>query len=330
MSAARVVSRRAAKVSAMRWRRIGRCELGHVVERGRQPPIDQRPRARGEHQRLRGARSRPPGDQRRDLGIALARPGGAHEIENGVDDLLADRQAAHEPLRRHQLLGGERRLDLRDALAGGFQQDAPLAGAIGIIHVDLHQKAVELRLGQRIGAFLLQRILRRQHMERTRQVVAMAGDADMIFLHRLQQRRLRARRGAVDFVGHQQLGEHRPLDEAEGARLVLRLLQHFRAENIGRQQVGRELHAAGLQPEHAAERLDELGLGETRHADEQAVAAGEQRDERLFDHLVLAEDHAADGLAGAADFVERPLGGLDDGGLQRDGRRIVFGHANSG
>ena len=35
-----------------------------------------------------------------------------------------------------------------------------------------------------------------------------------------------------------------------------------------------------VEAEHGAERLDELGLGEAGHADEQAVAAGEEGDER--------------------------------------------------
>ena len=38
---------------------------------------------------------------------------------------------------------------------------------------------------------------------------------------------------------------------------------------------GRELDAPGVEAEHGAERLDELRLGEAGHADEKAVAAGE-------------------------------------------------------
>ena len=40
------------------------------------------------------------------------------------------------------------------------------ASMVRIVDVDLHQEAVELRFGQRIGAFLLDRVLRREHMER--------------------------------------------------------------------------------------------------------------------------------------------------------------------
>ena len=132
--------------------------------------------------------------------------------------------------------------------------------------------------------------------------MAGAGDRDVIFLHRLQQRRLRARAGAVDLVGHQQLREDRAGDEAEGALAEFVLLHHLGAENVGRHQVGRELDAAGIEAEHDAERLDQLGLGKARHADQQRMAAGEQRHQRALDHAFLAEDDAADALRGSCEM----------------------------
>ena len=42
------------------------------------------------------------------------------------------------------------------------------------LHQQLEEEAVELRLGQRIGAFHLQRVLRRQHEERLGQLVRRA------------------------------------------------------------------------------------------------------------------------------------------------------------
>ena len=198
-------------------------------------------------------------------------------MQDRLDDGLADRQTAHQPLRRQQSSAVIAALALRLFGAGGVEQDFPLGVEIGIIDVDLHQEAVELRFGQGIGAFLLERVLRRQHMERLGQIVARAGDRDVLFLHRLQQRRLRARRGAVDFVGHQKLREHRPGDEAETALAAGAFLQHLGAENVGRHQVGRELDAPRVEPERDAHGLDQLGLGEAGHADQQPVAAGQDR-----------------------------------------------------
>src|ERR1041384_2475347 len=41
----------------------------------------------------------------------------------------------------------------------GGEQHAPLRRLVGIIDVDLQEETVKLRLGERVGAFLLQRIL---------------------------------------------------------------------------------------------------------------------------------------------------------------------------
>ena len=133
-----------------------------------------------------------------------------------------------------------------------------------------------------------------------------------MLLHRLQQRRLRARAGAVDLVGHQQLGEDRAGDEAEAALAALALFQHLGAEDVGRHQVGRELDAPRVEPEHDAQRLDQLGLGETGHADEQRMAARQDRHQRLLDHLVLAEDDRADRRLGRAHMRGRRFGRAHD------------------
>ena len=89
-------------------------------------------------------------------------------------------------------------------------------------------------------------------------------------------------------------------------------LQHFAAEDVGGHQVGRELDAPGVEAEHGAERLDQLGLGEAGHADQHAVAAGQDGDQRVLDHLLLAEDHRADAVLGRGDVRGRGLGGADD------------------
>ena len=213
---------------------------------------------------------------------------------------LADRQPAHQPLRGDQIVGGHRRLGAGLIRAGGVEQNFALGLQVRIIDVDFHQEAVELGFGQRIGAFLLERVLRRQHVEGLGQIVARAGDRHMLFLHGLQQRRLGARRGAVDLVGHQQLREHRSGDEAEAALAAGDFLQHLGAENVGRHQVGRELHALGIETERDAHGLDQLGLGQAGHADQQRMAAGQHGDQCAFDDDVLAEDHRADGGFGGA------------------------------
>ncbi|MGY4368326.1 hypothetical protein ACVW1A_004391 [Bradyrhizobium sp. LB1.3] len=194
---------------------------------------------------------------------------------------------------------------------GGLEQDTALGVAIGIVDVDLHQETVELRFRQRIGSFLLQRVLRGEYMERLRQIVARAGHGDVLLLHRLEQRRLRARAGAVDLVGHQQLREHRAGDEAEGTLAAGALVEHFGAENVRWHQIGRELDALGIEAERDAERLDQLGLGETGDADQQRMAAGEDGDQRVLDHAVLAEDDGRDRILCRANLARHLLGRTD-------------------
>ena len=280
----------------------------HVVDRGREPAVDEGARARHQHQRLAGARARSPGDQLADLAGLGAGTGRAHQREDRLHHRFADRQPAHQALRRQQLIGGHGQFRLVLFRAGRVEHDFALGVVVGIVDVDLHQEAVELRFGQRIGALLLDRVLGREHVERARNVVAIAGDRHVVLLHGLQQRRLGARAGAVDLVRHQELTEDRTGDEAEAALAAGAFLEHLAAQDVGRHQVGRELDAARVEPEHDAHGLDQLGLGEAGQADQQRVSAAEHGDQRLLDHPFLPEDHVADRGLGGGDLRARRLG----------------------
>ena len=130
-------------------------------------------------------------------------PARADQGQDGIDHALADRHAAQQVLGRQHLVGGHHFDRLFFVDTGGSDQHAALGRQIRVGDIDLHEEAVKLGLGQRIGALLLQRVLGRQHMERRRQRVALAGDGDFVLLHGLEQGRLGARAGPVDLVGHQ-------------------------------------------------------------------------------------------------------------------------------
>ena len=83
------------------------------------------------------------------------------------------------------------------------------SSSVGVVDQDIEHEAVELGLGQRIGPFLLDRVLGRQHEERVGQPVALAADGDLPLLHRLEQGRLGLGRRAVDLVGQDDVGEDR-------------------------------------------------------------------------------------------------------------------------
>ena len=75
------------------------------------------------------------------------------------------------------------------------------------------------------------------------------------------------------------------------------------AGDVGGHQVGRELDAIEVRAEHMGERADEQGLGDAGHAFDERVLAGEDGDERLIDHVLLADDDLADFRAGGGEQV---------------------------
>ncbi|MFO1216267.1 MAG: hypothetical protein U1E72_16935 [Burkholderiaceae bacterium] len=161
-------------------------------------------------------------------------------------------------------------------------------------HRQLEHEAVQLRLGQRVGAFQLDRVLRGQHAEGLGQRMGGAGVRHLPLLHGLQQRRLRARRGAVDLVHQHQLGEDRAGPELEARCTRGGAHVDLRTRHVGGQQVGRALHARPVQAQRGGERLGRVGLAQAGQAFDDDVAAGEDGGHQVGDELVLADDDAAE------------------------------------
>jgi hypothetical protein len=93
-------------------------------------------------------------------------------------------------------------------------------------------EAVELRLGQGIGALLLDRVLRREHEERSGSGGA-CRRRHLALDHRLEQRGLRLGRRAVDLVGEDRRWRTRPGREAERALVRRRVdLQELGAGDV--------------------------------------------------------------------------------------------------
>ena len=72
------------------------------------------------------------------------------------------------------------------------------------------------------------------------------------------------------------------------------LLDDVGAGDVGRHQIGRELDALEYQAEGLRHGADEQRLGGAGKAGDQAMAADEQGDHHLFQHLFLSDDHAPD------------------------------------
>ncbi len=115
-------------------------------------------------------------------------------------------------------------------------------------------------------ALLLDRVLRGEHKQRSRQRISHAADRHLILLHRFEQGRLRLGRGAVDLVGQDDVGEDGAGDEADFALAGGHVLfDDVGAENVGRHQVWRELDAAELEIHGLGQGLDQQSLGQSRH-----------------------------------------------------------------
>ena len=214
------------------------------------------------------------------------------------------RRGRPAPSARPRACGRRSSSDRHSRIAGGLAEAAPddrrLLADARVVDEDLHQEAVDLGLGQRVGALGLDRVLGRHHDERQRHLVRRSADRDLLLLHHLEQRRLHLGRGAVDLVGEQEVAEHRAELGVEGAGVGT---VDARPDEVRGHQVGRELDPAVGAAEHRRQRLDGQRLGQPGDALEQYMAAGEQADEQPLEHRVLPDDHALD-------LVQRLLQGV--------------------
>ena len=158
----------------------------------------------------------------------------------------------------------------------------------GIAQLQPQQEAVQLRLRQGEGAFQLDGVLGGQHHERPRQRHGIAVHGHLALLHGLQQGALGARRGPVDLVGQQDLGEDRAGTELEG---LLLLVEERDSGDVAGQQVGRELDAPEAAAQGPGQALGQGGLADARHVLQQNVTLAEQRHQRKLDDLALADDY---------------------------------------
>src|ERR1700693_2142385 len=90
---------------------------------------------------------------------------------------------------------------------------------LGIINADFQQKAVQLRLGQRIRSLKFNRVLRGEHGEEIGKWISLSIESYLSLFHRLQQRRLRPGWSAVNFIHKQQVAENRPAVKRKCPRL---------------------------------------------------------------------------------------------------------------
>jgi len=184
----------------------------------------------------------------------------------------------------------------------GLREHLALGFGVGIAETDAQQETVELRVGQGEGPGKVDRILGRDHQERLRQPMRASVDRDLAFGHRLQQRALRLRCGAIDFVGHHDLGEHRSRMERELCAVAL--VDRY-AEDVGWQQVAGELDALEGQAERAGEGMRQRRFAHPRQVLHQKVAVGHHAGEGEANAVGLAQQHAVDLRNRGSESIER-------------------------
>ena len=124
---------------------------------------------------MAGTRAWPPGDHLADVAGLRAGPGGAHEAQDRIHHQFAYRQSRDQLLRSDEPIAVIVGLGLLSSVPVVSNTILRSALAIRVIDIDSHQKAIKLRLGKRVSAFLLDRVLGREHMKGARNVVTIAA-----------------------------------------------------------------------------------------------------------------------------------------------------------
>jgi hypothetical protein len=146
----------------------------------------------------------------------------------------------------------------------------------------VQEEPVELRFGQRIGAFLFDGVLGRHDQEQVIERIALVAHGYLPFFHGFEQRRLDLRRCPVDLVGQDQVVEQRALAEFE--RALLRSVD-IRPGQVRGQQVGRKLQAVKITFDALRQHLDGTRLGQAGGTLDEQVAVAEQRDQHAIDQV---------------------------------------------
>ena len=236
--------------------------------------------------------------------------GGPDQVERVPQHGFRHRDLADQLLKGHKVSARHGMLKVVLLYNSRGSDDLQLLALRWMLDDDVEHEPVELRLRQRIRALELDRILRREDEKWLIQLVGPPLYRDPVLLHRLEQCRLRLGRGPVDLVRQQNVGKHRSRREHHLSISGLRVfLDDVGAGDVGRHQIRRELDPRELEIQHLRHRLDQQRLGQTGDTDDDAVATDQQGEERLLDHVLLADDqlvHLAEKTARGRPSACRP------------------------
>ena len=261
----------------------------HVVT-----PLRECPRLPPKNEILGGPDARPEGDplvdEVRRISIG-ARPGGPNDVDRITQDRVRDGDLSYEPLERDEIRARDCVLELRLQDSSCRAHHVQLLVFGKMVHDDLEHEAVELRLWQRVGAFELDGILSREHIEGLFEHVRRSLNGNAVLLHRLQERRLGLGGCAVDLIREQNVREDGSRGEHHAAPARLRVfLDNVGARDVRRHQVRSELDSRELEIEDLSDGVDQQRLGQPGNTEQQAIATDEERKKHLLDDLFLPDN----------------------------------------
>jgi len=114
-----------------------------------------------------------------------------------------------------------------------------------------------------------------------------AVDRHLTFLHCLKQCALSLGWCTVDLIRQQEGSEYRSFDQMERRFLEI---EDIRSRDIGRHQVGGELNAREIGSQHFRQRTNQQRLRDAWHTLQQNMVSGENRDQALIHHGLLADN----------------------------------------
>ncbi len=257
--------------------------------------LDEGSRLRAEDEILASSSAGSPADPIVDEigGAGAVRAGAGGEFDGVAGDVFGDGHLFHDLLEGLELLSGEEAMDGLFFSTRGAGDDGDFFVLAEVVDDDVQHEAVELRLGQRIGAFHLDGVLRGEHEEGLGERHGVSGDGDLMLLHGLQQRGLGLWRRAVDLIREDHVGKDGAFVEDHAAAL-LGVFQDLRAGDVRRHEIGRELDAVEAEIEDICHGFYQQRLCQTGRASDQAVPTRDEGDEHLIDDILLADDDLAD------------------------------------
>ena len=193
-------------------------------------------------------------------------------------------------LRLHHRCHSHRRRIRLSASGVVFAEHALFLFLSRVIDQQLEHKPIQLRQRQRIGSFLLDRILGGERNERLGELMRNAIVGDAQFLHRLQHAPIACGPGSIYFVGEQKIGEDRPAPEFERVAVFP---VNCRAGDVVGHQVGSHLHAFVIERQGGGDGTHQQRFRRAGRSFQQHMATGEQAGQCEIDQRFLAVNDLA-------------------------------------